>query len=72
VRRSFSSDVLQQELVAVQVYWHRKMADGVAPPPVKISDEDIVSYVATTPGAIGYVSRETSLPGSVREVAVID
>jgi ABC-type phosphate transport system substrate-binding protein len=72
VRRSFSSDVLQQELVAVQVYWHRKMASGVAPPPVKTSDEAIVAFVASTPGAIGYVSPGTPLPDSVREVAVIN
>ena len=72
VRRSFSSDVLQQEIVAVQVYWHRQMANGVAPPPVKISDEEIVSFVASTPGAIGYVSMGTQLPGSVREVAVVN
>jgi ABC-type phosphate transport system substrate-binding protein len=72
VRRAFSSDVLQQGLVEVQVYWQRKMATGVAPPPVKTSDEDIVSFVASTPGAIGYVSSTTPLPDSVREVAVIN
>ena len=72
VRQSFSGDVLQQGMVEVQVYWHRKMAAGVTPPPVKASDEEIVSFVASTPGAIGYVSASTPLPDSVREVAVID
>ncbi len=70
VRRSFSSDVLQQGLVEVQVYWQRKMAKGLTPPPVKTSDEEIVSFVASTPGAIGYVSSSTPLPDSVREVAI--
>jgi ABC-type phosphate transport system substrate-binding protein len=72
VRKAFSSDVLQQGLVAVQVYWQRRMAAGVTPPPVKASDEEIVSFVASTPGAIGYVSAETPLPDSVKAVQVTD
>jgi ABC-type phosphate transport system substrate-binding protein len=72
VRKAFSSDVLQQGLVEVQVYWQRKMASGVTPPPVKSSDEEIVSFVASTPGAIGYVSSSTPLPDSVREVVVVN
>ena len=72
VRKSFSSDVLQQGLVEVQVYWQRKMAGGMTPPPVKTSDEEIVSFVASTPGAIGYVSSSTPIPDSVREVAVVN
>jgi ABC-type phosphate transport system substrate-binding protein len=39
---------------------------------VKASDEEIVSFVASTPGAIGYVSAGTRLPDTVREVAVVD
>jgi ABC-type phosphate transport system substrate-binding protein len=70
VRKSFSSDVLQQGLVEVQVYWQRKMAKGLTPPPVKTSDEEIVSFVASTPGAIGYVSSSAPLPDSVREIAI--
>jgi ABC-type phosphate transport system substrate-binding protein len=72
VRQSFSGQVLQQGIVEVQVYWQRRMAAGVTPPPVKTSDEEIVSFVAATPGAIGYVSTSTPLPDSVREIAVVD
>jgi len=70
VRRSFSGDVLQQGIVEVQVYWQRKMAAGVVPPPVKTSDEEIVSFVASTPGAIGYVSAATALPDSVKAIEI--
>jgi ABC-type phosphate transport system substrate-binding protein len=72
VRMSFSAAVLQQALVQVQAYWHRQMAAGHVPPPVKTSDEDVVAFVASTPGAIGYVTPDTPLPDSVREVAVIN
>ena len=70
VRRSFSNVVLQQGLVEVQTFWQRKMSNGVIPPPVKTSDEEIVSFVASTPGAIGYVSSSAPLPDSVREIAI--
>jgi ABC-type phosphate transport system substrate-binding protein len=72
VRMSFSADVHQQALVEVQVYWQRKIAAGLVPPPVKTSDEEIVAFVASTPGAIGYVSPDASLPDSVREVVVVN
>ena len=70
VRKSFSGDVLQQGIVEVQVYWQRKMTAGVVPPPVKTSDEEIVSFVASTPGAIGYVSAATALPDSVKTIEI--
>jgi len=72
VRKSFSNDVLQQGVVAVQVYWQRRISSGVTPPPVKTSDEEVLSYVAATPGAIGYVSASTPLPYSVKLVEVTD
>ncbi len=72
IRQSFSSDVLGQGLVEVQVYWQRKMSAGVTPPPVKPTDEEVVAYVASTRGAIGYVSAAVPLPDSVKTVAVTD
>jgi ABC-type phosphate transport system substrate-binding protein len=72
IRQSFSNDVLRQGLVEVQVYWQRKMSTGVTPPPVKPTDEEVVAYVASTPGSIGYVSAGAPLPDSVKAVAVTD
>lgn len=72
IRQSFSNDVLGQGLVEVQVYWQRKMSAGVTPPPVKPTDEEVVAYVASTRGAIGYVSTAVPLPDSVKTVAVTD
>ncbi len=72
LRVAFSNDVHMQGLMEIQVYWQREIAKGRVPPPVKSSDEAVVEYVASTPGAIGYVATSTALPGNVREVAVID
>jgi len=39
--------------------WIKKsFRDGVNAPPVKSSDAEVVSFVKSTPGAIGYVSSE--------------
>ena len=71
VRQSFTADVLGQPMVELQMLWSRKVATGVTPPPVKQTDEDVIAFVAATPGAIGYISTTTPLPESVREVAIV-
>ena len=71
IRQSFVADVLQQPMVEVQIFWSRKMATGVTPPPVKQTDQDVVAFVAATQGAIGYVSPGIPLPESVREIAIV-
>jgi len=72
VRNVFSNRVLGQAIIEVQVYWQRKMSQGVTPPPVRTTDEDVVAYVAQTPGAIGYVSSAIALPETVRAIEVAD
>jgi ABC-type phosphate transport system substrate-binding protein len=72
VRRSFSGDVLMQGVAEVQLYWQRKMSAGVTPPPVKTSDEEVVAFVASTPGAIGYVTAAAPLPDSVKTIQLAD
>jgi len=72
VRRRFSKRVLDEPIISVQAFWHKQMVNGVAPPPVKSSNQEVLSYVASTPGAIGYVSSEASVPSDVRAITVID
>lgn len=72
VRKSFSGDVLSQGIVEVQLYWQRRMSMGVVPPPVKPSDDEVVAFVSSTPGAIGYVSPAAVLPDTVRPVELTD
>ncbi len=72
VRKSFCGEVLLQSLAEVQIYWQRRMFAGVTPPPVKTSDEDVVAFVASMPGAIGYVSATTTLPETVKTIELTD
>jgi ABC-type phosphate transport system substrate-binding protein len=54
------------------MFWSRRMATGVTPPPVKQTDEEVVAYVAATPGSIGYVSTAAALPDSVRSITIVE
>jgi ABC-type phosphate transport system substrate-binding protein len=73
VREAFSSEVLGQPLLGVQNYWRKRLFElREAPPLVKGSDEEVVAYVAKTPGGIGYVSASMTLPAGVKVVKVAD
>ena len=67
VREAFSRSVLKQPLPAVDTYWQRQIASGRAlPPPVKTTDAEILAYVASSPGAIGYVVAGMNLTPGVK------
>jgi ABC-type phosphate transport system substrate-binding protein len=74
VRRSFSEAVLGMSPAAAVQYWQKQMlsANPLRPPAVKASDEEVLAFVATTEGAVGYVSKAASLPAGVKAVALID
>lgn len=70
VRARFSDDVLNRSVQAVKSYWQQIIFSGRdVPPPELASDADVMKYVATTPGAVGYVSGSTTLDG-VRAVRI--
>jgi ABC-type phosphate transport system substrate-binding protein len=70
IRGLFSMRVLNQPLMDVQIYWQRRMSAGVFPPPVKVSDAEVLSFVAATPGAIGYVAANTPIPHNVKTIEI--
>lgn len=76
VRAAFSEQVLVKEgldkISAVENYWRQQIYSGRgAPPAVKTSDDEVRKFVATTPGAIGYVGEKADLAG-VKTVTVQD
>jgi len=70
VREAFSRDVLGMPTVGVRTYWLREMGKGGVPPPTKHSDEEVIDFVASRRGAIGYVGPDTPLPSTVRAVKI--
>lgn len=58
----FVSKVLQMEVVRYNALWTRKaFREGLTAPPVKGGDAEVIAFVKSTPGAVGYVG--TSGPG---------
>ena len=64
VRARFSRQILQRDLASVRSYWAQLVFSGRGvPPPELASERDVVEYVASHAGAIGYVSGSASLVG---------
>jgi ABC-type phosphate transport system substrate-binding protein len=64
LRERFTRAVHQRSLRAVLFYWQQLVFSGrEKPPPAVGSDAEMVSYVAHTRGAIGYVSVGAQLDG---------
>lgn len=72
LRRRFSHLVLGLLPEELEAYWNEQYFHGISPPYVLASEEGVLQFVATTPGAVGYVSAATvtrqvhvlfSLPG---------
>lgn len=56
VRRAFSQCILGEPPEATEDYWREMYFHGVLPPHVVASEAAMILFVASTPGAIGYVS----------------
>lgn len=73
VRVEFTHDVLALSSLAVLTYWQRQLTrGGERPPPVKSSDDEVLAFVAKTPGAIGYVLPGTPSPEGVKRLQVVE
>lgn len=71
VRANFSEAMLGMPTMAVRRYWEaRLMGGGGSPPMVKASEEAVIEAVAANEGAIGYVSADLPVPGTVKVLAV--
>jgi ABC-type phosphate transport system substrate-binding protein len=70
-RAAFSDEVLGMSEMSVQAFWQKHLAaGGQEPPPVRGSDTDVLAFVASTPGAVGYILAGTMVPATVREMAI--
>lgn len=69
-REGFSKAVHGKPTAAVKSYWNQQIFSGRDVPPVeKKSDAEVLAFVRSTPGAIGYVSDTAPVDG-VRVVTV--
>jgi hypothetical protein len=56
LRRAFSMQIFGRGPEDLEDYWRDMYFHGVLPPYVLASEEAVIRFVASTPGAIGYVS----------------
>jgi len=62
VRREFTEAVLKRSVEAVRSYWQQRIFAGRdLPPPEFNTDDNVVKYVLTHEGAVGYVSGSANL-----------
>src|SRR5262245_30492876 len=61
-RGAFSHDILGRDVVSVRRYWAQQVFSGRGvPPPELANDSEVVKFVATHGGAIGYVASGAAL-----------
>jgi ABC-type phosphate transport system substrate-binding protein len=70
VRASFSQTILGMSVVSVRMYWTRTMVSDHFPPMVRSTDEDVIAFVSSRTGSVGYVSADAVLPDTVHAVVV--
>ena len=71
-RADFTREVHGRSVDAILAYWNQKMFSGAdVPPPQKSSDRDVIEFVRTNPGAVGYVSASAPLQ-QVKVLRIVD
>jgi ABC-type phosphate transport system substrate-binding protein len=66
-RKAFSKGVLGRSVAAVRSYWTQRIFSGRdVPPPELPSEEAVGKFVATHPGAVGYIGPGPLPPGTKR------
>lgn len=69
-REAFDKAVLGKTVAGVETFWQQQIFSGKdVPPAVKASDDEVISFVKSTPGGIGYVSAGAAVAG-VKVLAV--
>lgn len=57
VQTAFLSKVVKMEQAKYETSWTKKsFRDGLTPPASKSGDAEVINFVKSTPGAVGYVS----------------
>lgn len=71
VRESFSKEVHDRNTAAIRAYWQQVIFSGRGlPPPEKATSAEIVEYVRSHRGGVGYVSVRTPLGAGVKILKV--
>jgi ABC-type phosphate transport system substrate-binding protein len=71
VREAFSKAILDRDVASIKTQWQQRIFAGRGTPPAeKASDAEVIGFVESTPGAIGYVSASAPANPKVKAVSV--
>jgi ABC-type phosphate transport system substrate-binding protein len=70
VRASFSQAALGMSVFNVRGHWLRALSAGRRPPLTRATDAEVIAFVASNSGGIGYVAEGAVLPDTVRVLVV--
>jgi len=72
-RATFAREVQGQTVSSLKTYWQQRIFSGnESPPPERVSDSDVLTYVRSNPGAIGYVVEGTDLGTGVKLLEITE
>jgi ABC-type phosphate transport system substrate-binding protein len=70
-REAFAQTVLNKSIAQVKSYWQQQIFSGRdVPPPEKQTENDVVAFVRSNPGAIGYVSKGADIGRGVKALSL--
>ena len=73
VRDAFTEKVHGKSTRAIGSYWQQQIFSGrEVPPPERKSDDEVLDYVRTNAGGVGYVAANTRLGTGVKVLTVTD
>ena len=72
-RASFARNIEGMSVNALRRYWQERIFTGnESPPPERVTDADVLTYVRTNAGAIGYVAEGAELGSGVKGISVTE
>lgn len=72
-RITFAREVQGQTVSSLKIYWQQRIFSGdESPPPERVSDSDVLTYVRSNAGAIGYVVEGTDLGSGVKALVITE
>ena len=70
-RAAFAHDMQQQSVKALKMFWQQRIFSGEeSPPPERVTDSDVLTYVRSNTGAIGYVVSGTDLGSGIKVLVI--
>jgi ABC-type phosphate transport system substrate-binding protein len=64
LKAAFAKLILDRDLDSLKAYWDQQVFSGKGvPPPEKPNDAAVAAYIASTPGAVGYIAATSRVEG---------